>query len=303
MPTGKPIAPLTLDQLKELLEGIRAGKKQHIRLGRRSIKVFDGLISAPQQAAVFSISDLATQFNVNASTLSRLARTLGYTGFSEFQEVFRRHIANTGHFYSEQATLLTQNTGEQLSQFELTAEIADKERRNIDGMLNAITPQALSATVNLLTTSKRVRIYGMRQAFAATVSLSYMLGLVRDDVSILNIAEHGVAHSLAQLTSGDTLVCIGFNPYSRNTVMTGRVAREQGIQVIAITDNHASPLATAANHTFITPTQGAAFSNGLAATTVLAEALTNLVAQQLGEEGLLKLEYHEELLAALQVEA
>lgn len=303
MPTGKPIAPLTLDQLKELLEGIRAGKKQHIRLGRRSIKVFDGLISAPQQAAVFSISDLATQFNVNASTLSRLARTLGYAGFSEFQEVFRRHIANTGHFYSEQATLLNQSAGEQLSQFELTAEIADKERRNIDGMLNAITPQTLSATVNLLATSQRVRIYGMRQAFAAAVSLSYMLGLVRDDVSILNIAEHGVAHSLAQLTSGDTLVCIGFNPYSRNTVMTGRVAREQGIQVIAITDNHASPLATAANHTFITPTQGAAFSNGLAATTVLTEALTNLVAQQLGEKGLIKLEYHEELLAALQVEA
>lgn len=303
MPTGKAIAPLTLDQLKELLEGIRAGKKQHIRLGRRSIKVFDGLISAPQQAAVYSISDLAQQFNVNASTLSRLARTLGYAGFSDFQEVFRRHIANTGHFYSEQATLLNQSAGEQLSQLELTAEIADKERRNIDGMLNAITPQTLSATVNLLATAPRVRIYGMRQAFSAAVSLSYMLGLVRDDVSILNVAEHGVAHSLAQLTSGDTLVCIGFNPYSRNTVMTGRVAREQGIQVIAITDNHASPLATAANHTFITPTQGAAFSNGLAATTVLAEALTNLVAQQLGDHGLRKLEFHEELLAALQVEA
>lgn len=300
---GKPIAPVTLDQLKELLEGIHTGKKQNIRLGRRSIKVFDGLVSAPQQAAVYSISDLAQQFDVNASTLSRLARSLGYAGFSDFQEVFRRHIANTGHFYSEQATLLNQGSGMQFSQLELTAEIADKERRNIDGMLNAITPQTLSSTLNLLAQSRRVRIYGMRQAFSVAVSLSYMLGLVRDDVSILNIAEHGVAHSLAQLSKGDTLVCIGFNPYSRNTVMTGRVAREQGIQVIAITDNHASPLATAANHTFITPTAGAVFSNGLAATTVLAEALTNLVAQQLGEQGLQKLEYHEELLSALQVEA
>ena len=297
-----PLAPLTLDQLKELLEGINTGTLD-IRLGRRSVKAFDGLISAPQQAAVYSISDLALQFGVNASTLSRLARTLGYAGFSEFQEVFRRHVANTGHFYSEQAALLNQAGGKERSQLELTAEIADRERCNIDEMLNAIAPDTLKATVDLLAEAKRIRIYGIRQAYAAAASLSYMLGLVRDDVSVLNAAEHGVAHSLAQLSLGDTLVSIGFHPYSRITVMAARVARQHGLNVIAITDNHASPLATPANHTFITPTRGANFSNGLAATTVLAEALTNLVSKQLGNQGVNKLKMHEELLRALQVQA
>ena len=302
MPDRLASAPLTVDQLGEALASMRAGTAA-ITLGKRSLAVIEALIADPAHAANRSISSLAADHGVNASTLSRLARTLGYTNFAEFQQVFRRHVRNTGHYYSEQATKLRETQPSDMNALTLAHRIAEREQRNITEMLDGISQATLTACIETLASAPRVRIYGMRQAHAAAVSLSYTLGLVRDDVCQLNTAEHGIAHGLAQLQPGDALVCFGFRPYSRNTLMAANAANGMGLQVIAVTDRADSPLANAANHSLIAPTSDAVFSNGLAAATVLAELLTQLVAQSLGDSALTKLQTHEGLIADLQVEA
>ena len=51
-----------------------------------------------------SISELAASLGVNPSTLTRLAKRLGFEGFSDFQSVFRDAIASEPrYFYSRQA--------------------------------------------------------------------------------------------------------------------------------------------------------------------------------------------------------
>lgn len=302
MPDRLSSAPLTVDQLSDALAAVRSGTAT-IKLGKRSLAVVDALIANPSYAANGSISSLAADQGVNASTLSRLARSLGYASFAEFQNVFRRQVRNTGHYYSEQAARLSASQPRNLGTYELTQRIAKREQRNIDDMLASIDNDTLAACVTVLATSPRVRIYGMRQAHAAAVSLSYTLGLVRDDVCQLNTAEHGIAHGLAPLAAGDTLVCFGFQPYSRNTLMAANTARKKELRLLAVTDREDSPLAAMATHCLVAPTSDAVFSNGLAAAIVLAETLTQLVAQALGESALTKLKVHEELIADLQVEA
>lgn len=296
-----PSAPLTVDQLGDTLARIQSGTLP-IKLGKRSVAVVEALLANPSLAANSSISSLAAHQGVNASTLSRLARTLGYTNFAEFQAIFRRQISNSGHFYSEQAERLRASQPADQDLITLTQGIAEREQRNIDGMLACIDPHALASCVDTLTSAPRVRIYGMRQAHAAAVSLSYTLGLVRDDVCQLNAAEHGIAHGLAPLQTGDALVCFGFRPYSRNTLMAANTAHRKHLKLVAITDSPDSPLGALAACCLVAPTSDAGFSNGLAAAIVLAESLTQLVAQSLGERALTKLRIHEELIAELHVE-
>src|SRR5210317_142655 len=100
--TMTPSLPRDIDQLRTLLSRIKTGESG-IHLGNRALKVFSTLLDTPRHAAVYSISQLADSMGVNASTLTRLAKKLGYSGFNEFQNVFRDHIATTGHFYTEQA--------------------------------------------------------------------------------------------------------------------------------------------------------------------------------------------------------
>ncbi|MEM7378136.1 MAG: MurR/RpiR family transcriptional regulator [Pseudomonadota bacterium] len=302
MPGRVTSAPYSVDQLGDVLAAVRAGVAP-VKLGKRSLAVIDALINDPPYAANGSISSLAADQGVNASTLSRLARTLGYENFAEFQDVFKRHVHNTGHYYSEQAERLRVVQPAELSAIALTQRIAEREQRNIDSMLAGIVPDTLSAVVDVLATAPRVRIYGMRQANAAAVSLSYTLGLVRDDVSQLNTAEHGIAHGLAPMQPGDALVCFGFRPYSRNTLMAAHTAHKKRLHMVAITDRADSPLAATASHCLVAPTSDAGFSNGLAAAIVLAESLSQRVAQVLGDSALTKLKIHESLIADLHVEA
>lgn len=298
--TGPERPPASLEELHEHLAGAGAGRGD-ARLGRRSTEVLAGMLAAPRQAAVYTISELGTAFGVHPSTLTRLAKALGYRGFSEFQAVFRRHVAGTGHFYSEQASQLREVTGNQHDSLALFSRIARDERANIQGMLNNLDAATVQAVARRLAAAQRVRVLGLRQSYSLAGYLSYGLGMLRDDVAVLS-PEHGLAHGLGQLRSDDLLVVLGFAPYTRLTATAARVAQERGVPLVAITDSFASPLAGHATHSFIAPTGGHFFSNSLAGVLVLLEGLMSVVAWSLGDSALQALEAREALIGAMDVE-
>ncbi|MBW6496395.1 MAG: hypothetical protein K0B16_17930, partial [Burkholderiaceae bacterium] len=86
-------APHSLDELRVLVAGIRRGVAG-IRLGNRASDALAQLVDAPRHTAISSILELAEATGVNPSTLTRLTHKLGYKGFHEFQDVFRRSIAS-----------------------------------------------------------------------------------------------------------------------------------------------------------------------------------------------------------------
>ncbi len=259
------------------------------------------MVAAPRQAAVYSITELGEAFGVHPSTLTRLAKALGYSGFSEFQAVFRRHVAQTGHFYSEQVSRLRDVSGRQHRALDVFSRIARDERGNIQGMLNNLDAGAVEGAVRQLITGERIRVLGMRQSYPLASYFSYGLGMLRSDVGVLN-PEHGLAHGLAQTGDGDLLVVIGFAPYTKATVTAAEVAHARGVPVLAVTDSYASPLAAYAAHTFVAPASGHFFSNSLGAALVLIEALLALVARELGDGALVALRERERLIDQMDVE-
>ena len=95
--------PRTIEDLRALALSI-GRDEAGFSLGAKAHDVFAKLVEAPEQSAVRSISELADQFGINPSTLTRLAKRLGFEGFSDFQAVFRKAIADDQqYFYSRQA--------------------------------------------------------------------------------------------------------------------------------------------------------------------------------------------------------
>lgn len=258
------------------------------------------MMDRPDEVAVASISTLAASTGVNASTLSRLVRKLGFESFAEFQLIFRNHLARTNRtsFYSDLAGQLLEesDTEETPASLALMSQVAEEETSNIAQMLKGLDLGALEKTVALLISAPRVRVYGLRQAYTMANLFAYALGLLRADVSLLGSPHHGVAHGLTELTEKDVLVVIGAAPYTRGTVAAARIAANHGMQVVAITDSHGSPLATEADLTFVAPTSGTWYSNSMAAFLVLIEGLMAMVAGRLGRKGLSSLRRHELLI-------
>ena len=293
------MAPRTLEELKRKLQTLNAPSSD-LKLGKRALGALTQMLDRPDEVASASISTLAAQAGVNASTLSRLVRKLGFESFAEFQLLFRHHLVRTSRtsFYSDLAGQLFDGdeAEEPPASLALMTQVAEKESNNIAQMLKGLDLAALEQSVQLLIQAPRVRVYGLRQAHSMANLFAYALGLLRSDVSLLGNPHHGIAHGLTELTQQDVLVVISVAPYTRGTVAAARIAASQGMQVIAITDSHGSPLAAEASLTFVAPTSGTWYSNSMAAFLVFIEGLMAMVAGRLGRRGLASLKRHEHLI-------
>ena len=293
-------APASLEELRRLVATIRQGQAG-MQLGARAFGTLAGLVDDPRRAAVYSISQLAATLGVNPSTLTRLAKRLGYAGFSEFQAVFRRHVAEGRDFYSERAGRLLQAEESAARSLSLMTTIAEDEAANISTMIGNLDPDVIEHTAALLARAASVRLHGLRQFYSIACFIAYGLGMIRDDVGMLGDPGHGVAHALAQLDAGDVLVVIGSAPYTRATVEACEIAAAHGLRIVAITDSYASPLATAAEQILITPTGGTFFGNSTAACLILAEGLLAMVARALGAKAVEALKKREKLIEELGI--
>jgi len=297
MSTASALAPDTVGGLKALLAAIEAGEVD-IALGSSSVRVLTALIESPQRAAVSSITELAEQVDVNASTLSRLARRLGYSGFSKLQDVFRRELTEGRSFYSDQASQLVVGADDKGALAQLT-RLGRQESANIASTIEQVDPATFEAVVASLSQAKRVRIHGMRQFNSLALFMAYGLGMLRPDVGALDSSRQGVADALAQLETGDVLVVASCFPYTPSVLATAEVAARHGITVIALTDSASSPLAKTARHSFFVPNRSLFFSNSMCAFMLLAEGLLSAVASSLGEASVEALKYRETLIAEL----
>ncbi|SFT32060.1 transcriptional regulator, RpiR family [Halomonas saccharevitans] len=297
MTLPKPQRPDTLGDLERLLATIEQGEGS-LRLGKRSRRVLSAMVTAPQQAAVSSISDLAERLGVSPSTLSRLAQRLGFEGFAGLQAVFRRHVTEGKSFYSDQVSRLLDGDGDDDALARL-ARLGRQESANIADTVASIDGEAFTEAARLLVEAKRVRVHGMRQFASLASFLAYGLGMLRADAAPLDAVRHGVADALAQLEAGDVLVVASCFPYTPSVLATAEVAARQGIRVIALTDSRGSPLARVAHHVFPVPDHSLFFSNSMCAFMLLAEGLLSEAANLLGDEGLAALKRREQLIGEL----
>ena len=294
--------PLTLEDLRTLALAIGRGDAP-ISLGAKAHDVFAKLVEAPEQSAVRSISELAEQLGVNASTLTRLAKRLGFDGFSDFQDVFRAAIADDQkYFYSRQAGRLLAAHADADAEIAAFRQLARETAVNIDSFVAQLDSAALAGATRLLARARRVRVHGERQFHGLASFLTYCLGMVRSDVALLDAPRLGVAEGLSQLEKGDLVVVASCAPYTRRVADVARAAAGNGQAVIAITDSRASPLVPPAQHAFFIPHGSSFYSNSMGAYIVFCEALLNLVARELGDQALKALAGRERLIATLGIE-
>lgn len=285
-------APQTLVALQQWLQ------QQGGELGARTRRVLTLMLESPQRVAVSTISQLAEELAVNASTLTRLAKRLGYQGFNDLQAVFRRELTEGRHFYSDQANLL--NRGSEDERLHTFTRLARQESANLSTLAEQLDATALHYCAERLATAAQVRCHGVRQMASVASFVAYALGLLRQGVALLDGAQQGVGQGLAQLQAGDVLLVVSCFPYSRSVIRTAEVAVAQGIEVIAFTDSASSPLASLASHYFIVPMQSLFYSNSMAALMLLAQGLLAETAQVLGPQGVANLRQREALIEQLQ---
>ena len=294
--------PCTIEDLRNLTLRI-SRDEAGVSLGTKTHNVLARLVDMPEQAAVRSISELSKLLEVNPSTLTRLAKRLGFSGFSDFQRVFRDTIAdNTRYFYSRQVGRLLADDASPKEGGEVFEQLARETAANMQGVISQLEPDALSRAAYSLARARRVRIHGVRQFHALASFLTYGLGMLRSDVALLNAPQLGIAEALSQLDAGDVIVIASCTPYTRCIADIGEISARHGLEVMAITDTRSSPLVASATHAFFIPHASSFFSNSMGAYIMFCEGLLNLAAKELGDEAAQALSERERMIAEMKIE-
>ena len=296
--------PATIGELRGVLAEQQSLGKSASH-GKRAIKVLADLLDQPHETAMRSITQLADRQGVHASTLTRLARNLGYAGFGEFQSVFKNHVSGNEHFYTRQANDLLHadiNASGKCKTRQIMERVTNNEIENIRRVQQDIDIEQLEQATQLIINAPRVRTHGLRVSHSTASYLSYGLGWLRNDVSMLDAANHGIAHSLAQMSENDVLIAVGCLPYTRSTVEAAAMAANHGVKVVALTDSHSSQLGSVSDFALIAPTRGAYVSNSIGAMHALAETVVAMVAQAMGEDALSAIQRREDFINEEKIE-
>ncbi len=229
---------LTLDeQLRAALGGLTPTER----------KLAAHVLSHYPVAALGSITQLARASGVSTPTVVRLAQKLGYKGYPDFQNSLRGEVEA---MLISPLTKHDQRAG-RVPDGHILNRFAESMVANLQATLNQIDHGSFDATAVLLADPKRrVFAVGGRITHAMADYFTSLMKVVRPEVTLLSDKSSTWPPALLDMSPGDVLVVFDIRRYENVVLQLAEMAREQGAEIVLITDRWVSPAAAHATHTF-----------------------------------------------------
>lgn len=211
------------------------------QLPRRLAQVAEFALEQPDQVAFGTVAELARMAGVQPSTLVRFAQNLGFSGFSELQEIFRARLRERWPDYGERLKRLEARaqSGGSLALLDGFAEAAVT---SLARLREDISGKDLEKVAEILAAARRIGLLGQRRVFPVASYLAYACAKLGMETQLLDNRGGLLAEEARFLGSEDALLAISFTPYTPETVQVAVEVAERGIPVVAITDSPFSPL-------------------------------------------------------------
>ncbi|MHA3904382.1 MurR/RpiR family transcriptional regulator [Castellaniella sp. WN] len=268
-------APHSLDELTRRIQSRYPDLSPQFQAGARY------LIDHPTQVSILSARKLAALAGVQPATLVRLAQHLGYAGWDALKAVFTQELHPPGAYAARALSLVHHPESDQAAwQATIQQQILNLQA------LEPANQAAMTRAVALLAEAGRIVIAGFRSCYPAAFSLRYLCGLFRPDVHLLHNTGGTLSQDTHHLRPEDTVVLIGYAPYSRELIELAEALRprdtpdpkvSRGCRVLALCDSQLAPMALHADCVLTFSTQ----SHSFFPTTVAIQALVEMLARQL----------------------
>lgn len=241
--------------------------------------IADFLLRNPVRATAMGIEELATNTQTSTATLSRFARTLGFSGFAALRggmaETLQSALQPVFQPVNKLRNALQRNADKGSQINPIVAESLEASLGNLQAAASGLNPSLLVSTAHKILAAETVYILG----FGISAHLSAMLALDLQPFcrQAINVVEFGgtevAAGRLMNIGPKDLLISISFPRYASDAVMLTRYARDRCAHVIALTDSMASPLTTWAHDVLIAPASHPVLSSSYSAALLVIEAL------------------------------
>lgn len=274
--TAKAAAQLPQDF--EALRALTMARREG--LPKRLVQVAEYALTHPDEIAFGTTTEIAAKAQVQPSTLVRFAKSLGYAGFSDLQEVFRSRLKDRWPNYQERLAALRQSHDPRSGSGALLDGFVGAAAASLQRLHKTTDPHTIDQAADVLARAETIYIIGQRRAFPIASYLGYAFSKLRIRTGLIsNIASLGNEEA-AFAGPRDAAIAISFTPYTPVTIGLAATFQERQVPVIAFTDSPFSPLAPLSKVLFeIVETDYAAF-RAMSATFCLAMTLAVAVGER-----------------------
>lgn len=235
-------------------------------LSPKQMHLANYVLSNYKEVSFMSSTELARVAGVGESTVVRLAVSLGYSGYSAFQDSLQEFIQK------EISTLDRFTVADVSDEGTIYQKVFAKEVDIVNKALKAIDQDKFDRATQLLSKKEKLIIVGLQGARCLAEYASYSFNKIRPNVfNFYDVNEY--AYNFFNTLDGDVVALVFcFTRYPRKTISAMEIFKSKNIPVIVVTDSIVSPAARFAD-ILITIPQKNSFIDCHAATMCLINAI------------------------------
>ncbi|MCL2009281.1 MAG: MurR/RpiR family transcriptional regulator [Synergistaceae bacterium] len=251
-------------------------------------RVAEYLLTHSSEVAFLSISDVAGRLDVSKAQLVRVARTLGFDGYSTLKNLLKQALL-------EQVS--PSSIAERMQNADIPQDICRLEHANISETLKGLS--SVSIVEFCEAAKKAAAIYCMGWGISALVAEWFYTRFTELGMKAVLVRRGSMSLIEQTRAMGDTdmLVVCELPSYVIEVTEAVKRIRKKGAFIVTLTDSPAAPICHMSHLPLRVGDTSAMFGSSLIGPMFAVHVLTSVLAYNLGEEGKTALTAHKEGLA------
>lgn len=241
------------------------------------------VLENPQDVGISTVREIAEAAQVKPNTVVRMARQAGFEGYDDFRAPFREALRHGSVSFPDRARWL-QDIRKSGDIGALYAQMIDASLRNLEETFTRIPATDIEAAARSIWNARQVFTLGVGVNNANARNFTYLASTGMVQFHAIPRAGSAPSDDLAWADERDVLIAMTMKPYRSEVVDAVRIAREQGLTVIALSDSPASPIALKADHLFTLSVETPQFFPSSVATVAVLETLLSFVIAEASDE-------------------
>jgi len=234
------------------------------------------VLENPLDVGVSTVREMADAAGVNPNTFVRMAHQAGYKGYDDFRAPFRDAIRRGAADFPDRARWL-QDLRKSGDLGDLYADIVQSALGNIEETFAHISIDQLIAAATAIWESRNVYTLGVGVNNSNARNFTYLASTGMVQFHALPRAGSTPIDDLAWADQRDVLIAITCKPFRTEVVEAVKIAHEQGLTIISLSDSPASPIFRHAHHRFTLAVDSPQFFPSSVSIIAVLETLLSLV--------------------------
>ena len=230
---------------------------KHIHFSNSETIIIDYILEKNELIKNYSIKTIAKETYTSPSTMIRISKKLGFSGWNEFKEAFieeteylKRHFTDIDANipFTDKDTIM-----------KIASKIVNLHQESVMDTLSLIQHDNLQRAVQILKHSRNIHVFAIANLNYAGEEFVFKLNRIHKNAYI-NPTQDNMFQNALMATQDECAVCISYSGETPTLLKTAHFLKRNQVPIIAITSLGTNSLSTIADVTLNITTREKSFS-------------------------------------------